>query len=1025
MTTHITHTHSGVNTLLQRIAEYNDLEINTFQYTEHHSQDIENDIDPENNFFLNINNNCYYYTDDQFNSTIKNENKISIIHFNCRSMYANFHNIKHYLSQFKQPFNLIAISETWINSDRGMDFEIEGYELTCINRENKNGGGVALYVDKNLNYKVVEEMSTVVDNLLECVTIEICLEKKKNMIVSCIYRAPGSNIDIFKDWMEEKIGKINQKVMFICGDFNIDLLNPNKHKMTEEFINALYSLSLYPKITRPSRITSHCATLIDNIFTNDIDNTTVSGLLINDISDHLPVFTVYDSNYTKNKQNNNLTYRRVRTEESMEALKNDLIAQNWEIVYKEKDTDKAYDEFVRIFKNLYDKHCPIKQSRSKWKYIDSPWISKGLQNACKKKNTLYREFIKHRTKVAENKYKKYKNKLTNIMRICKKEYYCKILENNKNNIKKIWNILNSIIRNGTRQVNYPQYFIDNDKNINNMDDVVNSFNNFFVNVGLNLAQKIPNVTTDDINDHLIEQNPSSMFLKAVDEKEIIDVVNKCKNKMSTDFHDINMKIVKKVLHGISKPLTHIFNLSFQTGQFPNTMKIAKVIPLYKTGDKHHFTNYRPVSLLPQFSKILEKIFNDRLEHFIDKHKLITESQYGFRTNRSTSMAVTELIEEITNSIDQKKYAVGVFIDLKKAFDTINHDILISKLERYGIRGVVLNWIRSYLKNRQQFVKMGEHKSECLDIVCGVPQGSVLGPKLFIMYINDICKVSEILKFVLFADDTNIFGSGENLQQLLDLITSEFIKIKKWFDKNKLSLNLSKTKIMLFGKNKTNTQIQVQIDGIIIERVFDNKFLGVIIDDKICWKPHIRHVQSKLSRSISVLAKAKHALDHKSLHILYCSLILPYLNYCSEIWGNTYKSTLQPLVILQKRAIRIVHNVKFREHTNILFLKSKMLKLFDLVEFKTAQFMYKARYRLLSGNIQNMFYEREGGYNLRGELNFKYLSVCTTMKKYCISICGVKLWNSLHVKLKQCSNIIQFKKIYKDMILTKYRDEEGL
>ena len=224
--------------------------------------------------------------------------------------------------------------------------------------------------------------------------------------MSSIYRVPGCNIDIFKDWIGDKMTNNNQKVMFICGDFNIDLLNPNKHKMTEEFINALYSLSLYPRITRPIRITSHCATLIYNVFTNDIDNNTVSGLLINYISDHLPVFTVYGSNYKKNKQSNNLNHRRVTTEESREALKNYLIAQNWGLVYKEKDIKKAYDTFVRIFKLLYDKNCPITQGCNKQIYIDSLRLSKGLQNACKKKNTLYREFIKHRTKEAENKYKR-------------------------------------------------------------------------------------------------------------------------------------------------------------------------------------------------------------------------------------------------------------------------------------------------------------------------------------------------------------------------------------------------------------------------------------------------------------------------------------------------------------------------------------------------------------------------------------------------------------------------------------------
>lgn len=195
-------------------------------------------------------------------------------------------------------------------------------------------------------------MSMVVDNLLECVTTEICLKKKKNIIVSCIYRSPGSNIDTFKDWMEEAFTKTSQKVMFICGDFNIDLLNPNNHKMTEDFINTVFSLGLYPQITRPSRITLHCATLIDNIFTNIIQNNTVSGLLINDISDHQPIFTVYDNNYSLNRQDKKTFPKRVRTEETIEALKVDLLSQDWEFMDNEKDVDKAHEEFLRIFKLL-------------------------------------------------------------------------------------------------------------------------------------------------------------------------------------------------------------------------------------------------------------------------------------------------------------------------------------------------------------------------------------------------------------------------------------------------------------------------------------------------------------------------------------------------------------------------------------------------------------------------------------------------------------------------------------------------
>lgn len=346
----------------------------------------EQDIDPDSNFFDHLNNTCCYYTDDQYNLKIKPDQGMSIIHFNSRSLYANHQNIKEYLEQFQKPFNIIAISETWLSSEKGVDFELNGYELNYINRIGKRGGGVALYIKNSLKYKVVECMSTTIDNLMDCITVEICMEKQKNVIVSCVYRAPDSSIEAFKDSMEVLFAK-TQKVTFICGDFNIDLLNPNKHRMTDEFINTMYGLSLYPLITKPSRITAHCATLIDNIFTNYMENSLVSGLLLNDISDHLPVFVIHDCNCGKEKEDHIINHRRIRTDESINAFRNDLTAQNWNNLYEERDIDKAYETFLNTFQSLYDKNCPIKKSngRQNQNHTSRPWITKGLHNACKKK----------------------------------------------------------------------------------------------------------------------------------------------------------------------------------------------------------------------------------------------------------------------------------------------------------------------------------------------------------------------------------------------------------------------------------------------------------------------------------------------------------------------------------------------------------------------------------------------------------------------------------------------------------------
>ena len=252
------------------------------------------------------------------------------------------------------------------------------------------------------------------------------------------------------------------------------------------------------------------------------------------------------------------------------------------------------------------------------------------------------------------------------------------------------------------------------------------------------------------------------------------------------------------------------------------------------------------------------------------------------------------------------------------------------------------------------------------------------------------------------------------------------KLKLWFDRNKLSLNVKKTKIMLFGNSRTDTQIKVKIDGVEIERVKEIKFLGGTIDEKLSWKSHIKHVQTKVSRSIAVINKAKRGLDQKSLHTLYCSLVLHYLQYCVEVWGNNYKTSLKAITILQKRAIRIINNVGFQEHTNSLFLQSKLLKFTDLVDYQTAQTMFKAKNMSLPGNIQKLFGEPEGDYNLRGKEkgNFKVNYRRTTGKSFCISNSGVELWNGLTVELKRCANVKNVRNKFKVMIFMRYRDEES-
>ena len=358
-------------------------------------------------------------------------------------------------------------------------------------------------------------------------------------------------------------------------------------------------------------------------------------------------------------------------------------------------------------------------------------------------------------------------------------------------------------------------------------------------------------------------------------------------------HDnIGNFIIKSVGGEIVEPLTRIFNLSLTTGIVPEKTKIAKVIPIYKKAEKDVFSNYRSVSLLPCFSKILERLVFNRCVDFIENHQILNEKQFGFRSKHSTYMAITQLVDTINCAVDKNKSTIGIFFDLSKAFDTIDHNILLHKLEHYGFRGIVLDWFRNYLGNRKQYVFYNDCKSDMKEIVCGVPQGSILGPLLFLLYVNDITYASNVLDFLLFADDTTITYSHSDIQSNIDIVNNELGEVSNWFKANKLSVNASKTNYMILGTHymtsKVHDDLTVILDDTVLERVKCTKFLGLLIDECLTWKTHIDCISKTISRNIGIMNKLKFSIPTRILHTLYCSLILPYINYGILIWGNTCK-----------------------------------------------------------------------------------------------------------------------------------------
>ena len=311
----------------------------------------------------------------------------------------------------------------------------------------------------------------------------------------------------------------------------------------------------------------------------------------------------------------------------------------------------------------------------------------------------------------------------------------------------------------------------------------------------------------------------------------------------------------------------------------------------------------------------------------------------------------------------------------------------------------------------------------MKISCGVPQGSILGPALFILYVNDMCNVSSIVKSILFADDTNLFLVGDDLKEVCETMSFELDKLSRWFQAKKLSLNVSKTNFMIFSNKKCNDNHMISINGMDITRVFVTKFLGVHLDFQFNWSKHISVITNKIAKNVSVMYRVRHLLTNTTLYNLYCTLILPYLNYCCEAWGNTYKSRIQPLYIIQKKAIRICGNVDYRSHTRPLFYHWKTLGLYDIVHFNSMVFMFKVYAKLLPTNLLSFFKKVNDSHNYNtrnNNNNFKIRFTRTTQKAGTICVKGPKLWNVLNIDVKSCKTTVQFKKKYKAVLLQAYK-----
>jgi hypothetical protein len=597
--------------------------------------------------------------------------------------------------------------------------------------------------------------------------------------------------------------------------------------------------------------------------------------------------------------------------------------------------------------------------------------------------------------------KTYNNILRKSIRIMFKKYYENLFIKFKDDIRNTWKTINSILNKTKKKKSFPQFFKDNESIITNKVEIANKFNDFFTNIGPNLAEKIIMPNNKNFKNYLTLKYNHNFQFTNVTEEMISIIINKLPPKTSFGFDGLTTKLIKMIKNALIKPITIIVNQMLNTGIFPDKLKIAKITPAHKKDDETLFTNYRPNSLLPAISKIFEKVIFKQLYDFFQSKKLFYKNQYGFRTGHSTEFAQLELVDRILVEMDKNDIPINIFLDLSKAFDTLDHNILLDKLSYYGVNGVALALLQNYLSNRKQYVEFDGNKSDILAITTGVPQGSILGPLLFIIYINDIACSSRILDFLIYADDTSLSGTLKLIikkaekDDINQIINEELTNINDWLKTNKLSLNIKKSKYMIFHTpHRKLTPLEIKIDNVCIERVKNFNFLGLMLNENMTWTDHINKIANKISRSLGILNRLKHFLPMKTKILIYSSLILSHLNFGILAWG--YKCNR--IVKLQKKAIRILSISKYNAHTEPLFKKLNLLKVEDILKLHELKFYYKYKHERLPHYLQQIplvFNNEIHDHDTRAQNDIHENKTLHEFAQYCIRHDLPKRINEMH------------------------------
>ena len=594
-------------------------------------------------------------------------------------------------------------------------------------------------------------------------------------------------------------------------------------------------------------------------------------------------------------------------------------------VFLNHNTNAAFDQFFGKLMEIYNSSFPIKRKKIKSNLINAPWVTPELKKCIKKKYRLFN--LLKRGLIQKRQFNVYKNALIWMTNKIRRKYLYDKFEACKGDSKKTWSGINQLLGRG-KQTTIDRIITD-DGCIVEGPSIATHFNNFCTRVVLLITQDLPLEINFDYFRN-IQHVAQSCFFYPADVNEVMVVIKSMPNK-GISLVDIKPNILLMIPDIVGPLIAHVYNLGICDGIYPDALKIGRVTPAFKSGEVTKMNNYRPISNLLTINKIFELLTYKRMNEFIDRFHILSNLQYGFRKAKNTTQAIFRVVGDILRTFNEKSYTIALFVDLRKAFDAVNRAILMPKLSLYGFRGVAIEFLSSYLTNRRQYVNINNHNSEIEPINVGVPQGSVLGPLLFNIFINDIVGIGTANK-VLFADDAIFYVTEKALDLCVEKMKLVIAELSEWLDNNKLVPNVSKTKVMMFTPRTVGDLPDMYFNGTKLEWASSMRYLGIIIDNKLNFALQSNEVYRRLSKMHGVFHSLSALVPRTTLVTLYHSLVYPIIIHNIIIWGGIPAAGLKNIKTMINNILRCILRVRYDQNNVPLMSVSDMYKCLSLLKF---------------------------------------------------------------------------------------------